>query len=587
MAEPIPKYHLYKVWDISGRYLGTLKNVSSLFQLGQDINSIGPASITVNVAQSGDTSYLPVKAITTEDGKIITTEDGKYITTEGEPENYGVSGSMIRNGNIVRIIEYSNYHPNGFTAYTGKVKKFSVNIGSQDDMSIMLVPLSTDLNNHIMKSGEVLHSGLTAQTSSEAIFGDRLTTGQRVGYQLPTPSRGMVNISSLRLRLSAQSAGTPATVTARVFNTYSNSPPAGSEGANLSKMNDLANALGSASVVVTGTTAQDYTLNFDTPIQLSGQEVLTLSIESSGASGSGANIFYTTADSYGNGVLVRYASGVWDYPSYLAGELYYQIYQIPPYTNATLTNFEPSDMVKRAVSNYISEGGLVRYTASSIATTGITVPSYTFKLTTVRLGIKTFLDLSPAGFYYYVDPGTNELTFKQVNTTPDHLLILKRHMQSLNLSASIMDLKNSTYFTGGLVGATNLLRQRENGISKGKYGIELELLTNIQVTNTSTADRIADNFIDRNDDELYDTVVTVLESVEDTTQYKLGQTVGIRNTGNSFVESLVLPIVRIEREYDWAKLYLGALPFRETDLINESQEQLLALQTVDNPNQPS
>lgn len=589
MGDTIPKYHIYKVWDSDGLYLGVLKYVSSEFRITEEINQIGPGSITVTVAQNGDTAQLPVKMITTEDGKLITTEDGKVLTTEGEPENFAVTGSMIRNGNVVKITEYSEHYPNGIVVFIGSIKRWNVKIGSSEDMSIMLRPLSADLNNYIVKSGEVLHSSLTVQNASDTVYGGLAAGNRRMAYQLPTPSRGMTNISSIILRMSAQNAGAPSTATVRIFNNYSNSPPGGSESANLSKMNNPANALGTATVLVSGTTAQEYTLTFPAPVQLNPLSVLFIEVEASGASGSGINLFYSSTNVYSNGIIVRYTGSTWDYPSYFDGELYYKIYVIPDYTNATLTNFEPSATVATALNNYNSEGGVVTYTEDSLESTGTTVPTYTFRLTPVRQGFEIMLKASPADFYYFVDPGTNILTWKRLSSTPDHLITIGNQVLDLDLSASVEQLKNFTYFTGGKPSGspTNLLRENSNQASVARFGRELDLLTDINVVTAAVADSFSNNYIDRHDDEEFGTSVVIIDTVENTRLYQVGHTVGIRNSGNKFVDSLVIPITRIVREHDRATLYLGALPIRENDIIQDSQDKILDIQTVDNPNQPS
>lgn len=586
MAEEIPKYHIYQVWNSDGQYLGVLQHVSSKFILVQDINSLGPPSITIEVAQSGDTTAMPVKAITTEDGKLITTEDGTVITTEGEAPNFAVANSKIRNGNIIRITEYSSYHPNGLVVYTGKVKKWRVRLGSDDDMKIIVHPLSTDLNNYVVKSGEILFYSQTPTGATFAVYGEHATSGQRLSYQIPSPGRGMANVSSIRLRLAARSA-TPATVSVRIFNNYNNNPPLSGEAANYNRMNDLTQALGTATATVSSTTAGDVIFTFPNPITLHPSGVYTINVESTGTSAQGVNVHYSTTDSQATGVIVFYYGSAWQIDANSYGDLYYSLYYIPPFTKATITNFDPGATVRTFMSNYIGEGGSVSYTDSTVQATGITVPSYTFSLNSVHEGLKGMLDYAPKGFYYTVDPGTNQLTFKLMSPTPDHILIFKRHIETLDLSGSIENVKNAAYFTGGEVSGTNVFRYNDDDASIANYGVELDRLNDIHVTTNTTGDARINRHLEKHKDEEYETYVTVIDTVEDITKYKPGHTIGIRGTGLDFVDALVLPIVRIERDDVKVKLYLGRLPIREGDIINDSQEQILAIQTVANPNQPS
>lgn len=582
----IPKGYIYQMWASDGVYLGVLQGVQSEFKRIQDINTIGPSKITIEVAQSGDNASQPVKAITTEDGRWITTEDGRGLTTDGEPKNYGVDKTKIRNGNTLKITEVSDYYPNGRIVFTGRVKRWKVNFGTDNNMKLLVEPLSSDMNNRLVKSGEVIYAGLTSQNASDAVYGDHATTGVRLAYQLPTPLRGMSNVSSVRLWCSAQSAGTPATVSVRLFNLYANSPPGGGESADLNRMNDLNNALGVATAVISGTTAQEYTFTFTTPVSLNTQSVLTLEIESTGGSGTGANIFYTTSDSYGNGIIVKYASSVWDYPSYFAGELYCKLYTLPPDTKATVTSFEPSALLKTIINNYNSEGGVVTYTIGSIDTTGITVDTYTFQANTVAEALDILLGLSPQGFYYYVDPGTNVITFKRVSSTADHVLTFKREIENLDLSASTENVRNKIFFTGGISGATNLFLQKTNAVSDASFGTQIDRISDVRVTNSNVGSAIATNYLDKMDDEAYETTVTVIDGIVDIATFDLGQTVGFKGFG-SFADSVIIPIVRMARDSAKGQFELGTLPVRQSDILQDSQDQILAMQTVANPTQPS
>lgn len=585
MDYSIPKYHIYQVWNSTGQYLGVLQNVSSEFKLIQDLNTLGPSSITIKVAQSGDTAKLPVKAITTEDGKLMLTEDGKVITTEGEPTNFGVMNSKIKNGNIIKITEYSNYYPNGLLVFTGKIKKWGVKFGTSDDMTLTVYPLSTDLNDHIFKVGEILSSSQTSYDSTFTVYGGpdnydpnsilNYTTNSRLlYYKLPASLGGATNISKVVIRAAANNGAVPVKIKLQVSDATV----------------DPSYALGTTFTTITSTTPADVTLTFATPISLVAGHRIAFTITSTAAtSGNGATIHYTNSNTYGDSQL--YFGGVDnDIIQSLPqsdGELYFSMYSIPPYTKITLTNFEPSSALKTALNNYIGEGGSVTYDDTTVITTGITIPAYTFSVNTVHDAVKIVLDYSPQGFYFTVDPGTNILTFKQISSTPDHLIIFKRHIQELDLSASIESLKNAVYMTGGEVAGVNVFRYNQDLSSINEFGIGLDRITDSRVVSNSTADSRIINHIDKNNDEEFESYVTVVDGMEDITKYKPGHTVGIRGTGIDLVDLLVLPIVRVERLFGYAKLYLGILPIRESNIINDSQEQILALQTVANPNQPS
>lgn len=589
--EPLYKHWIYQVYDRTGVYLGVLKDVRSIFELAWDINTIGPSSITIEVAKSGDTAYLPVKYITTEDGKIITTEDGRYITTDGEGPNYGVSGSKVRNGNIVKIIEVSRHHPEGLVVFQGKIKRWKTRFGGGEEiMSLIVYPLSLDMNNHIVKSGAVQHSSYTSSNTTYAVYGEHATSGRRLAYQLPTQSRGMDNISGFTLRMAAQNASVPATVSVRVFNNYSSSPPPSGESANLNKMNTLSNAVDQAvaTAVVSGTTQQEYTFTFPTPISLNTSGVYTVEIESTGVSGQGVNVSYTTVNTDNAGLVVFWNGSIWDVNANSLGELYYKMQYIPPFTKATITNFDPGLIERTVMDNYIGEGGVVTYSVSDVTSTGQSVPEYTFSLSLVSEGHKVMLAFAPDGFYYIVDVGANTFTFTSINTDGDFTLIYRRDFIEGEFSASIEDIKNAIYFSGGKDGgSTNLYRYNDDEISIADFGIEIDRLTDVNITDNASADTYSLSYIDKNNDENYAAYLDIFDATTDITQYTPGKTVRAANTGNPIVDELILPIVRVERGYDKARLYLGVLPPRQTNLLTDTQSKLLALQTVDNPNSPS
>lgn len=583
----LQKHHIYQMWENDGTYLGVLQGVQNPFALSQDINTLGCGVITLAVAQNADTPLLPVKAITTEDGKWLTTEDGKGLTTEGEAPNYAVDKSKIRNGNRIRVTEVSDYHPEGLVVFDGVVRKWKINFGTNDDAALYATTRSLDMNGHLMKSGQALVSQQVQSTTTFPVYGN--ATGKRMVYLYNFYADGMRNISSMVLRIAGQSA-TPVDVKIGLYNLQS---PSLDLGVALNRFDDDRYLLEEATTTVTGTSPLEYTFTFPIPAIVPDPNVALfgLKITAANGSGTGANIYYTTNDVVSGSVWGNNADGSgWTIgldPTYdYNDDLYFKAYHIPAFTKATVTNFEPSALLQTALANYNSEGGVVTADPGSIVTTGITIPSYTFSVNTVTEGLETILGLSPSNFYYTVDPGSSVLTFKPFNTEADYTLIFRTHINQLNLSASIENVQNNIYFTGGLVSGSNVFKQQENLISQENFGVMIGRINDSKVTNESTAAQLALNYLDRNDDEVYETTVIIPDTTMDITQFKPGQTIGFAGFG-TFVDSLVLPIVRIDRVYDQVTLSIGSLPKRQSAAINSVQAQVDSLATVDNPNAPS
>lgn len=255
-------------------------------------------------------------------------------------------------------------------------------------------------------------------------------------------------------------------------------------------------------------------------------------------------------------------------------------------TTVTLNNTDPTDMFKVAVDNANTQGSMIAYDGSSTDDTGLSL-DYTFTLATALEGIKVAYSLAPAGWYWYIDLGTNIAYFKNTLTTATHKLIKGRHLTNLKLRMSIQNVKNKVYFTGGDIGGgVNLFSYYSDDASINSFGPRIDRRTDNRVTVQETANAYGDGAINAGKNEAYYTEVDVLDSTYDITLFKPGDTVGFRGFGN-FIESLILQIVRIDYTPQKVKLYLGTLAPRQTSDIERVKRELLSLQTVNNPTEPS
>ena len=251
-------------------------------------------------------------------------------------------------------------------------------------------------------------------------------------------------------------------------------------------------------------------------------------------------------------------------------------------TTVIFTDTDPTDMVRVALDNY---GQSITYTAPSTDDTGLSLP-YTFITATILEVFETALSLAPAGWYYYVDLGTNVAYFKQTATTPTHKLIAGRHLKELKLVLSIENVKNMVYFTGGIVGDNNLFKVYIDQDSIDTYGQRIERITHNRVVDVAAADAISESIIQAQKDEKYETEIEVADSTYDITLFKPGDTVGFAGFGG-FVDNLILQIVRLEYTPEKATLVVGTLPVRLSSTVEQVKRELLAVQTISNPDTPS
>lgn len=560
--DPIPKYWIYKMYDSRRRYLGVLKGVTSEFVRTHEVNTPGPSSIVIEVARSADTASQPVKVITTEDGKWITTEDGKILTTEGVPPSFNTVGSHIKNGNIVEIWEYSQYVPNGERVYVGKIKRWNIRLGKREGMKLTVYPISADLNNRILSGAEVkpyvqlLQNGVQNLTTGHFIM-----AGARFSSTFP-------GIQSIKLKLKAY---VPTTVTVTAYGVpnqdFTNPGTAGGV---------------TTSLDISSTTATDYIFALPSFVAAGAQAGGTVGIQ--------FNIFINgNVDIYRQSPAVNPTTAGYIVDGFfgtVGNELYAEFAYTTDETKVIFTNEELSDIVRDAMNKYIVQGGSVTYDTTTVDNTGIILPLYTFSVNTTYEVIKAMSSYSPNGFYHVVDPGSLDLTFKRVSATADITIIYGKHIHDLDLSGTIENIKNSIYFTGGLSSGQNIFRLNNNQTSIDEFGVEIDRLADNKVTDNSSADTVSLSYLDKNDDERHESTLIIPDSTMNTLLLKPGKTIRIANTGDPFIDSLIIPIVRAERAWSDTKIFLGGLPARQEDILFKTKQDLLAVQTVDNPNQP-
>lgn len=220
------------------------------------------------------------------------------------------------------------------------------------------------------------------------------------------------------------------------------------------------------------------------------------------------------------------------------------------------------------------------------ANTGITT-DYTFKVNTILEGIQKALSLSPQDWYWYVDIATNILVFQQTGTTADHIMILGKHINELNLARTSEGIKNIVYFSGGDDGSgVNVFVKKTNATSLGSGIVGLDRISDSNVTDTTVGGLLAQDDLDRNSLPVWQTTLSVPAGVYDIDSFNLGQIIGFGNFGN-WIDALLLQIVAIQYNPDIVTLTLGSQIPRSTQDVQAVQRQLLQLQTIANPASPS
>lgn len=570
----VPKRYLYKSYNASRQFLGSIPGVVSEFNLNQDISSAG-SQITIDVAASLDTSSQAGEVYYTEDGSApYTNEAGTdNYTTEGMIPivSAGDSGydTLIKNGNRIVVWEYSYYYPNGKAMFSGRINKWIAKFGgdSADDLIRVLVYHDgTDLDNKFARGAPFSYTDDQSQTTSDTTY--VLITEEasfsQSGQSFQTGA-AVTNVGAITLLLDGI-----ANVTVSLWDGPSQ-----------------LNLLGQVTqyVSVAGPTIVQF--GFPVPIQVSSSTSYFFSVSTD--IHQSIFIYYKNSNVYANGTryTATFAGSGGGSFGVDTGDLYFVTSESDGSTMGTYTTADPSTgMLVPLIDDYRSQGGLINYDVGTIEATGVSV-TYTFITNTILEALEKIISISPSGFYYYIDLGTNTLYYQRISTTADYKLTRGKHINSLNMASSIEDVKNWVVFSGGDTGGgVNLYTQYQNAASIALYGARLDRRIDNRVTLQSTADAIGQSEIDQFKDEKYQTEITILDKTMDITLLVPGKTIGFNGYG-TFVDTIVAVIVRREYTPSAVTLTLGILPKRLHPTFEKVMRDLIAQQTVANPSAPS
>lgn len=577
MADAVEKKYLYKIFR-NNSFLGVLQNVKSQFSISQQINTAG-TQLIIEVSETIDRQFEPTEPILTEDGEPITDEFGEPLLTERKPDIVGNSSEdiLIRNNNDIEVYEISTDYPNGKLVFAGWISKWKAIISDNDSIQITCLSNGSELDNYLILGAATLDQSQSSQTQRGAFVGGSDGNFGGAGQTI-TIGASVSNISSIILKLAIDQDETePQTAYLKIWPSVAHA-------------NSGTGLLGETSRQITNAEVSpgtdEYTFTFATPVSVTpgGSVFITITTAAN------QTIFFGYADisAYAGGRQYSKTSGGPFTEESSTFDLYFKTYFTAGATNSPYSSQDPTLILRSIIDNYVARGGVVNYNGTSTDLTGTSV-AYTFSVNTILEGIKKVLDISPSDWYWYVDPGTSILYFKQTATTEQHTLIYGQHLEELEVEATVEDVKNTVYFTGGDTGSGENLfvsETDEEGLADNNNRVGLARLTDNRVTLSDTADAIIENFLDANRNEAYITSVVINNDTYDTNTFALGQTVGFNGFG-SFVDDLMLQIVSISRKPDSVTLGLGTLFRRASTKVEEIERRLNAVETVDNPTAPS
>lgn len=571
----VPTRVVYKVYSRDNNYLGNLPNVSSKLSFSQDINSAGSSiQITCGKFVNNETIVEPLQdnngdPILTSAGAPIMARSTNLLVTEGS----STDEAMFKNSNRIKAYVYNKWYPNGKLVFSGQVNKVAFKYGGGDaTVSLIVYSDGLDLDNYIARGYPFTYTTFASMTTATdgvtATFdGGKSFAWQTFGQTFKT-GVSTNNVGAIRLKLK----GT-ATVTLKLYDA-----PNGDELASVTKSVSFASATEvefqfSSLVEVLPSTQYFFAIWLER-----GQSIQIWRQYISEYYADGRRWNSTYGGGSGGGSFVP------DPPQY---DLWFVAKSGQPTTTTTYSTQDPvTGMAHGVLLDYNSRGGKIierDFTATGLSLT------YTFSSATILDVIKKVLDMSPNGYYSYIDLGTAEIDIKPTSVTPDFTIIRGKEINELTIALSIEQVKNYLLLSGGDTGGgVNLFRDYRDSNSVSNYGIRLAQKSDNRITLATTADAVGDSFIDEFSEETQETSVTVLNDLIDISLLTPGKTIGFKNFGN-FIDDMVLQIARREPNFSdgLVHIVLGRLPLRLTDEIQRINRDLLLEQTIKNPSSPS
>lgn len=571
--QQVQKRYQIKTYTRQGAYLGQLPQSSSVYSQSQDINTAG-GQITISTPVTIDTAALQSGGtVQDESGNDVQDENGNALLTEGAVPmvSVGTGSGVIRNGNRIVVIETSYWYPNGRIMFKGFIENWSASIGDSDEITILAYADGSDLDWYpLIGPPYTATVDQTQVTNAETYFTVSESGGPFLSWaQVFTVGTGVTNLGQILLKLQ----GT-ADVTLNIY----------------SLISGVTTFVATVTQNVNVTSFTDITFNLPSHIAVTAGVTYFLAVKV----GSGQTMFVagTSLNPYSGGaVYYQNYSGTGALPPFTLQstgqyDFYFKTFSTNGNTTANYTSLDPSTMLKSFMDDYKSRGGLIYYNSTSVDLTGLTL-SYSMTTNTVLDGINAMLNLAPDGFYWYVDVATDTLYFKNSSTTADVTFIKGRHINNIDLTASIENVVNYELFSGGDTGGgVNLYKAYADNGSIALYGQRLARKSDNRVTVSATADAIGQSDIATQKDEAFQTTIKLNDAQIDTAGLNVGLIVGFRGFG-TFVDSLLMQIVSIQYSPEETTVTLGVLPKQSTLHTEQILRELIALQTIDNPVSPS
>lgn len=279
-------------------------------------------------------------------------------------------------------------------------------------------------------------------------------------------------------------------------------------------------------------------------------------------------------------------------------------------TTVPYNSYDPSDVLKAVIDAITPLGSRLGYTPATIEETG-TVASYTFNTNTAAEGVQTSLELTPEGWYWYVD-ANKKMHLHPKAFSARHTFTIGKEIEEFTPEKRSESIINEVYFTGG--GTPPLFSYTSDQNSIDMYGRHTSKYVDSRVTIQGSADIIVNKILTENRfPEIRMTIKIKDNSFDPENGYdiesiQVGDTCQIRNFLDSLASSKwdvalwdqsywdndvvsvtesVLQIVSVEYNPGYAIVVISSKLPQVSKRVEDVARNLVDSQTADNPAQPT
>jgi len=586
---PQDKHYQYMAYE-NNNFAGQWKDVTTDPTLQINMNQL-PGELPVTLARnldSHETTYDEI-AISGHAGEVLSlTQSGETILG-GQDTSYGVgSGTDLEVDHTVVVKEYyggfvglltsqgqplltsqldelqvAEGHPRGRNYYQGYVSDYGL-IYDVDNLatSVKLLHLSDEMNNEVYRTPDTLKSDYLAYSPQMGqgfggwfkFYGDvetvDFTFTAIATYDL---KRIVLAISGWRNNII--------TITLRSGGTI-----------------NAGTVLGTATAQITKDGVNLLSFAFADPVALTNAAQYNVHIESGYIKQTGSQSFpaiiymgptYAGGASYADGVL-------------LANDFAFQTWQNGGNTSVNELSIDPSQIMRKVLDYGKNVGNIMDYDGASIESS-FTVVSAPFNTNTLKEAADYVLKLTPADWYYFIDPGT---TLFNLHSRPENVtqwFEKGKDIIKLELHKNIEKIINDVLFTGG--GNPALFREYIDSVSRTQWRKGLAKLSDNRVTDPTTADILMQAAADQVSQPIWIGTVEILRA-EHPKFVLPGELAGFRAFGN-LIDLLNVQIVGVNVTPDKFICQLGTQSPKTGQRIEDIKRNLNLLEVENNPSSPS